>query len=245
MLGNIEEPWPVVMQEANASEGNLTTNQTGFGRPFTGNRTNKFDFPFQNHSLYEDARMIVTSFLRGLDSDYYSPNISVCIGNLLNLFQYDFELMVIKYMYADAKGTIMNTTLFLRNVSDVSYVCIDAAENIFVFSQYKYELFGSSGSNLVLGFIQNLLGSILTIDNLFNRVIQAYEKNETQTMYLFIGRITRMVIDFEPVILEEAASPLADLSAPALPEAVSPSRNRKAPSPTVWQSAEETTEEET
>lgn len=60
---------------------------------------------------------------------------------------------MIKYMYGNAKENIFNTTLFLQNASDVLYSCIDGAENLYVYSMYKYELFGYDDTNVILGFI--------------------------------------------------------------------------------------------
>ena len=69
----------------------------------------------------------------------------------MNIYQYDIELLVIKYMYGNSKENTFNTTLFLGNVSDMMYVCIDAAENLYVYSMYKYDLFGRDNTNVILG----------------------------------------------------------------------------------------------
>lgn len=79
-------------------------------------------------------------------------------------------------MYGNLKDNILNTTLFMGNISDVSYVCIDALENLYVFSMYKFELFSYNNLNVLLGFIQNGLGSILTINRIYQKIM-AY--NET------------------------------------------------------------------
>jgi len=71
----------------------------------------------------------------------------------MNLAQYDLELLMIKYIYGEVKDNILNTTLFLKNVSDVAYVCLDGAENLYVYFMYKYELFGYDNTNVMLGFI--------------------------------------------------------------------------------------------
>jgi len=95
---------------------------------------------------------------------------------------------MIKYMYGDVKNNILNTTLFMRNISDVSYVCIDALENLYVFSMFKFELFGMDWINVMLGFIQNLLGSVLTINKIYQKVIE-YPDEEMFRVYYDIGRI--------------------------------------------------------
>jgi len=112
---------------------------------------------------------------------------------------------MIKYMYGDAKQNVLNTTLFLGNVSDMSYICIDAAENLYVYTMYKFDLFGRDRNNVVLGALQNLLGNILTINSLYGEIIEYSEANDTESMYYEFGRIFRLVVDIEPVVLEEAA----------------------------------------
>ena len=62
--------------------------------------------------------------------------------------------------------------------------------------------------NVFAGFLQNLLGNIITINRIFNQVVEFSEKNETVKMYALIGRIFKLVVEFEPALLEEAANPL-------------------------------------
>ena len=90
-------------------------------------------------------------FLLGANASYYAPNSTVCFDTALNLYQKDFDLLIIKLMYGDFKQNVLNSTLFLQNVSDVSYVCLDAIENLYVFAHYKFKLFGYDWTNLLLG----------------------------------------------------------------------------------------------
>jgi hypothetical protein len=85
----------------------------------------------------------------------------------MNILMYDIDLLMVKYMYGNAKENTLNTTLFLGNVSNMFYVCIDAGENLYVYSMYKFDLFGRERTNVLLGGIQNLLGSILTINKIY------------------------------------------------------------------------------
>lgn len=79
---------------------------------------------------------------------------------------------MIKLMYGNFKENTLNTTLFLRNASDVSYFCLDAAENLYVYAMYKFKLFGYNWTNLLLGVIQNTLGKILTINKIYTRIVE-------------------------------------------------------------------------
>lgn len=147
------------------------------------NGTNILGYTFKDYLEYQLLRTKISAFMEGANSNYYSPNISRCAEQSLNVAQYDWELLVIKYMYGNTKENILNSTLFLQNASKAAYTCIDGAENLFVFAMYKYELFGFDQTNLILGFIQNLLGNILTINKIFTQVVELGEKNNTFEMY--------------------------------------------------------------
>jgi hypothetical protein len=149
--------------------------------------------------------MKFNGFLAGADSDWYAPNTTVCFNNLMNIIEYDFELLLIKYMYGNTKENTLNTTLFLGNISYMSYVCIDAGENLYVYSMYKYDLFGRDNTNVLLGAIQNLLGSILTINKIYQQVIDYNALGQTEEMFFAFGRIFKMLVDIEPVTVEQAA----------------------------------------
>ena len=69
----------------------------------------------------------------------------------MNIIEYDFDLLMIKWMYGNSKENTLNTTLFFGNISTMSYVCIDAGENLYVYSMYKYDLFGRDNTNVLLG----------------------------------------------------------------------------------------------
>jgi len=86
----------------------------------------------------------------------------------------------------------------------MSYICIDAMENLYVYNMYKYDLFGRDNTNVILGALQNLLGNILTINSLYGEIREYSEANDTEKVYYEFGRIFRLVMDIEPVVLEEA-----------------------------------------
>jgi len=116
--------------------------------------------------------------MMGAAIDSYASNATNCFNMGLNLAQYDLELLVIKYMYGNVKDNILNTTLFMRNISDVGYVCVDAAENLYVWSMYKFELFSFNWLNVLLGYIQNILGNILTVNKIYQKMI-VYDETQT------------------------------------------------------------------
>lgn len=115
-----------------------------------------------------------------MNADFFAANASTCFQNTLNLIQYDVELLMVKLMYGSAKNNVLNTTLFLKNVSDLNYICLDAAENSYVFWVYKIDQFGRDTTQILLGWLQNVLGNVLTINKLVAKAVELNEKNETE-----------------------------------------------------------------
>lgn len=71
-------------------------------------------------------------------------------------------------MFGNAKENTLNFTLFMKNVSDVSYSCIDAGENLFVWAMYRFEEFGYDTNKFMLAAFSNLLGEVITIQRIYN-----------------------------------------------------------------------------
>ena len=149
--------------------------------------------------------MKANAFLAGADSNFYAPNSTICFNYLMNNIEYDLDLLMVKWMYGTVKQNTLNTTLFLGNVSYTNYVCIDAGENLYVYAMYKYDLFGRDKTNVLLGSLQNLLGSILTINKVYAQVIEYEKLNQTENMFFAFGRIFRMIVDIEPVMIESGS----------------------------------------
>jgi hypothetical protein len=197
--------FPIVAQEGESTEGGGDdTIVDPIDIEYFGNNTNSLGFEFKNYTPIEEFKIKWSSFMLGARALYYSPNITTCFDMGVDLYQYDLELLMIKYMYGNAKQNTLNTTLFARNVSDMNYVCIDAMENLYVYNMYKYDLFGRDNTNVILGALQNLLGNILTINSLYGGIREYAEANNTEKVFYEYGRIFRLVMDIEPVVLEEA-----------------------------------------
>ena len=61
--------------------------------------------------------------------------------------------MAIKLMFGNFKENVLNVTVFAGNSSDVMVVCVDAAENLFVWTQFKFDTFGRRWNNVMLAGI--------------------------------------------------------------------------------------------
>lgn len=160
------------------------------------NASNPLGYPFQDYTFYKIARQDGGAFLAGARADYFAANATVCFNNSMNLLQYDVDLLAIKLLYGTVKENMLNTTLFLKNVSDLNYVCLDAAENLWVYNMYKFDEFGRDVTQLLLGALQNVLGNILKVNKLVNQAVAYNEKNETAAMYTVFGEIFYILVDF-------------------------------------------------
>lgn len=133
----VRDLFPTVTQTSDLDD-EATTNETAWVNPelivYPGNNTNVLGYEFKNYTPIEEYKIKWKSFMLGARALYYSPNITTCFDKAVRLYQYDVELLMIKYMYGNAKENTLNTTLFARNVSDMSYICIDAMENLYVYS---------------------------------------------------------------------------------------------------------------
>ena len=120
-------------------------------------------YGFKPYDDIESFRERWNWFMVGANSTHYAPNSSVCFNQALDFWQYDTDLLAIKLMFGNFKENMLNTTVFAGNASDVMVVCVDAGENLFVWTQYKFETFGNKWNNVMLAGIQNILGRVLTI----------------------------------------------------------------------------------
>ena len=140
--------------------------------------------------------------MSGANATWYAPNSTICYNNALNLIQFDFDLLMVKLMYSNLKESTLNTTMFLRNASDVSYICLDATENFYVYFMYKFKLFGYDWLNVVLGALQNALGKIFDINKIYSKIVKYDEDGDFESIYYSAGRITTMLVDYDPVLID-------------------------------------------
>jgi hypothetical protein len=66
----------------------------------------------------------------------------------------------------------------------------------------------------MLGFLQTQIGNIITYNNLYQSILQARDKNQTEQVYLLYGRLFYLMIDVQPMV--DAPSPLALMLSNAL-----------------------------
>lgn len=67
---------------------------------------------------------------------------------------------------------------------------------------YKFKLFGYDWLNVLLGFLQNGLSKVFTINKIYQKIIIYDEEKRIPEIYYSAGRIFTLCMDFEPIILE-------------------------------------------
>jgi hypothetical protein len=86
-------------------------------------------------------------------------------------------------------------------------VCFDAFENLAIFSLRKMEMFPDFTS-MIMAFFQNLLGSITQMINIYRNLQNAIERNDLTPVFFEMGKMFRLIVDFEPIELEGFTKPL-------------------------------------
>ena len=168
------------------------------------NETNPLNYPFQDYKTFEVIRKEWGAFILGMRANYFASNATNCFTNTLNLAQYDIELLIIKIMYGNLKNNMLNSTLFLKNVSDLSYICLDAMENNYVFWVYKADSFGRDLTQITLGYMQNVLANVLLLNRKVQKAVEYNDANETEKMMYMLGQIAYIMLDFQPIVLDDA-----------------------------------------
>ena len=82
--------------------------------------------------------------------------------------------------------------------------CHLSGYDIYLYYLQQYDLYAEGGwLDWFQAFLQNLVGNILTINNLYSRVLVANEDGDTQMVLYICGRIFYFAAKFDP--LEEGS----------------------------------------
>ena len=81
--------------------------------------------------------------LIGLQATTYSANASFCANRALYFSYEELDLIKMRYRYGNAEQNFFNTTKLLKNISNTAFVCVDAVENFYIFSERRLSQFNS------------------------------------------------------------------------------------------------------
>lgn len=55
----------------------------------------------------------------------------------------------------------------------------------------------------MLGWLQNILGNVLSVNKLVSKAVEHSDNNQTDKMMFVLGQITYIMLDFEPIVLDD------------------------------------------
>ena len=76
-------------------------------------------------------------------------------------------------------------------------------KNIYRYVNWRMGLFGNF-LNFTYSFLQNVLARILSINNIYRSLIIAYARGDEVVKYFDYGRLTRIMLIFDPIEIEDA-----------------------------------------
>ena len=75
-------------------------------------------------------------------------------------------------------------------------------KNIYKYVDHRIDVFGSF-LNFSYSFLQNILGKILSINNIYFSLISASNRGDEIYMWFDFGRLIRVLMIFDPIELED------------------------------------------
>ena len=103
-----------------------------------------------------------------------------------------------RYYYGNFDDNLFNSTKFIANGTNAAMVCFDVLENFSIYAANKFELFPNFTS-FIMGFFQNLLGSVATLVNIYKNISTAVESGNLVPIFLQMGKALRILLDFQPI----------------------------------------------
>ena len=101
-------------------------------------------------------------------------------------------------MYGSFEDNVYNTTKLMKNISNTLWVCTDMLENLMIVKGKEYEQF-EDFSTFIASFFQNLLGNVISLNNLYARLSEAVKVGNQTEVVNVIARFLQIIIKFEPI----------------------------------------------
>jgi hypothetical protein len=141
------------------------------------------------------------AFLQGSQANNYAANSTNCFNRGLNFWFTELLTLQWRYFYGNTDDNVFNSTRQLSNLTNTMMVCFDTLENMSVWATQRYALFPDF-TTMFMGFFQNLLGSITQMISIYKNINKAIEADDRPRVYLEMGKIFRILIDFQPIETE-------------------------------------------
>jgi len=88
---------------------------------------------------------------------------------------------------------------WIQESANDMWVCSDMAENMAIYYTELSEEFDDSATNIIQGFLSNMLANIISINNIFNSLAEHSDDGNSTGVIYDTGRFIRILVDFEPV----------------------------------------------
>lgn len=146
--------------------------------------------------------ILINKFLSGLKADKYSPRVSTCstsTSTMVNDFNktgqiWNDETLLFENKFFHTTGVLSNS------FADFVGECYLMGYDIVVYSTNKINLFGDT-NNILQAFLQNLIGNIITFNNIYQNIVSASDGGNIPEFYFQVGRLVGIIIDFDPIEL--------------------------------------------
>jgi hypothetical protein len=92
------------------------------------------------------------------------------------------------------------TLLLVRNLSEHMWFCNDAWQSANYFWYFREREFDSF-SHFLLSALQNVFGSVFSVNNVYNSMVENIEANDTIGVQYDTARLVRLLTIFEPIEL--------------------------------------------
>lgn len=151
----------------------------------------------------------VNSFLIGFRATTISPNAFRCsaqLQNTLNSFNNTLIAMDQNKNHKKQDAAFNLTKIISNQSASAVDECYNTTLGLFEFFEKKRALFNSSNT-FMLAFMQTQIGNIITYNNIYQNILLAKSRNQTDQVYQQYGRLFYLMIDVQP--FTDSPSPLA------------------------------------
>ena len=152
-------------------------------------------------SLIDYYFTLVDAFLQGSKASTFSANIMTCSEDL----RITADLFNTTYIKLNTNRTAsLNESLFayseIISIQGANAIgdCYTSGYLLYKYGLAKYSQF-LQPSDIITAFIQNLLGSAISLSNISKAIQAAQSSNNTVTVWYNIGRLVYVIVNFSPI----------------------------------------------
>ena len=138
------------------------------------------------------------AFLSGSQATNAASNATNCLARVLNVWFFELPQIQWYYYYGSFEDNLFNTTLEIANMTNALMVCYDALENLSETAVSQYSAFGNF-TDFVMAFIQNVLGNITLLMNIYKNIEAATLTGDYVTISTQIGKIVYILLNVQPI----------------------------------------------